>query len=169
MYTYGFIYYIYIYMRISACRYSRSMCQAGLKRRWNTRKLVKGGQKSKDPLLAITLIATRCKRLPNIVTFMRVRVRESRRGCPKICHCRGPFGSDNIRKTDHPRFHKVCWTQLSMYSMSTHSVGKLDLHAILFDHPSTSLTISFLRLSWMILRKSLSFSKRHYLIRILIA
>jgi len=57
---------------------SGSMCQTRLKQRWNTKKLVKGRQKSKE-LLPITLIATCRKRLPNIVTLTRVRICESRK------------------------------------------------------------------------------------------
>jgi len=127
IHKWDYLLYLYPYICVSVHVYVYS-CQhvsSWIKTAMKHEEACKRWQKSKDSFLPITLIATCCERLSNMVTFMSVRVHESRRGCPKICHCRGPFGSDNIRKTDHPRFHKVCWTQLSTYSMSTHSVGKL--------------------------------------------
>jgi len=143
-----------------------SMCQARLKQRWNTRKLVKGRQKSKEPLLPITLIATCRKRLPNIVTLTRVRIRESRKDVLRFVTV-----ADRSAAIIFARRIILGFTGFaehnSTYSMSTH--WRNWIHAILFDHLSTSLTISFFRLCERSCKK-VAFSKQCYLIiRILVA
>jgi len=136
---------------------SESMCQARLKQRWNTRKLVKGRQKSKE-LLPITLIATCRKRLPNIVTLTRVRICESRKDVLRFVTVADRSAAIIFARriilgfagfAEHNCLHIRClhWRVWSLHWRNW-------IHAILFDHPSTSLTISFFRLSYDLARKS---------------
>lgn len=126
------IYSIYIYMCINVY-VVWNMCQSGLKRRWNTRKLV---------------VDKECKKI-KIHLYQSRRSQHVANACWTSSHCvcvnmrertngdvlrfvTVAFGSDNVRKTDRSRFAEPN----RLYIWCLHIWWQDRIYTILFNWPS---------------------------------